>query len=203
MMRTFRIPWIALTAAVLSIPMAAQPRAGFPGMGPAWGVGMAQAAPNQPQALTALKEALGLTDQQVQQLLELRKQTADDNRSVAEQIRTKRQELANLMQTANPDPARAGQLLVDIKKLEEQRRARLEEFRSKALALLTADQKQKLADLEKALRLGPAARQAVGLGLIAPPQGTPGMPGMMGAPGRWAPIRGARLRAWSRARARI
>lgn len=174
-----------------------------PGRGPGWGMG--PAAQGQPPAPAALKEALGLSDQQMQQLLDLRKQAAEDNRSVAEQIRAKRQELASLMQTANPDPAKAGQLLVEIKKLEEQRRARLEEFRTKALAVLTAEQKQKLAELEKALKLGPAARQAVGLGLIVPPQGEPGL---MGAPGRLAPIRSMRpgraapmRNAWFRARA--
>ncbi len=141
----------------------------------------------------------------MQQLLDLRKQAAEDNRTVAQQIRAKRQELASLMQAANPDAAKAGQLLVDIKKLEDQRRAKLEEFRTKALALLTAEQKQKLAELEKALSLGPAARQAAGLGLIVPPQGAPGW---LGAPGRLAPIRGLRSgraalmrNAWFRARA--
>lgn len=197
---------IALVAAValLAFPAYAQRWGMGPGTGPGWGAGPA-AAQGQPPAPAALKEALGLTDQQVQQLLDLRRQAAEDNRSVAEQIRAKRRELASLMQTANPDAAKAGQLLVDIKRLEDQRRTRLEEFRTKALALLTAEQKQKLADLEKALSLGPAARQAVGLGLIVPPQGAPGM---MGAPGRLAPIRGQRpgrvapmRHAWLRERA--
>ncbi|MCS7043664.1 MAG: Spy/CpxP family protein refolding chaperone [Bryobacteraceae bacterium] len=185
--------WILFAVAVVAAVLLAQPvlAQGW-GLGPgprgAWG-GDPTAAQTQPPAPAALKEALGLTDQQMQQILDLRKQAAEANRSVVEQIRAKRQELANLMKAANPDAVKAGQLLVDIRKLEDQRRARLEEFRAKAVALLTADQKQKLADLEKALALGPAARQAVGLGLIVPPQGAPGL---MGAPGRLAPIRGMR-----------
>lgn len=198
--------WIWMTvAAVAALAMPAQAQRWGMGPGPAWAAGTADPAQGQPPAPAALKEALGLTDQQMQQLLDLRKQAADDNRSVAEQIRARRQELASLMQSANPDPARAGQLLIEIKKLEEQRRARLEEFRTKALAVLNAEQKQKLTELEKALSLGPAARQAVRLGLILPPQGAPGM---MGAPGRLAPIRGVRpgraaamRNAWFRARA--
>lgn len=196
--------WVTLMAcAALALPAQAQ-RWGM-GPGPAWAAPGAPAQ-EQPPAPAALKEALGLTDQQMQQLLDLRKQAAEDNRAVVEQIRAKRQELATLMQTANPDAAKAGQLLVDIKRLEDQRRTRLEEFRTKALSLLTAEQKQKLADLEKALTLGPAARQAVGLGLIVPPQGAPGL---FGAPGRLAPIRGLRpgraaamRNAWVRARSR-
>lgn len=182
-----RMAGLLLAGIALSATVQAQGVGLGPGRGPGWAAG--RAAQGQPQARAALKEALGLTDQQMQQLLDLRKQVAQDNRTVAQQIQEKRRELAELMRSANPDAARAGQLLVDIRKLEDQRRARLEEFRTKALALLTAEQKQKLADLEKALTLAPAARQAVGLGLIAPPQ--PG-PGLMGAPGRLAPIRGLR-----------
>ncbi|MGC8759635.1 MAG: Spy/CpxP family protein refolding chaperone [Bryobacteraceae bacterium] len=190
---------VAVAGVILSLPVHAQRGMGGPGFGPRWGAGPAGASQGQPAAPAALKEYLGLTDQQVQQLLDLRRQAAEDNRGVVEQIRAKRQELATLMQTANPDPAKAGQLLVDIRKLEDQRRARLDEFRTKALGLLTAEQKQKLAELEKALTLGPAARQAVGLGLIAPPrQGA----GMMGGAGPLAPMRGARLRALRRAQGR-
>jgi Spy/CpxP family protein refolding chaperone len=202
-MKQFGICVIVAVLVALALPAHAQ-RWGI-GQGPAWAAAPGPAAQGQPPAPAALKEALGLTDQQMQQLLDLRKQAAEDNRAVAEQIRAKRQELATLMQAANPDAAKAGQLLVDIKKLEDQRRAKLEEFRTKALALLTAEQKQKLAELEKALSLGPAARQAVGLGLIVPPQGAPGL---IGGPGRLAPIRGVRpgraaaRSAWLRARAR-
>lgn len=203
-MKQSGISVIVAVFVALALPAHAQ-RWGI-GHGPAWVAAPEAAAQGQPPAPAALKEALGLTDQQMQQLLDLRKQAAEDNRAVVEQIRAKRQELATLMQAANPDAAKAGQLLVDIKKLEDQRRAKLEEFRTKALALLTAEQKQKLADLEKALTLGPAARQAVGLGLIVPPQGAPGM---FGAPGRLAPIRGLRSgrgaamrNAWIRARPR-
>lgn len=189
---------VIVLAMVAAAPLGAQGWAG-PRGGRAWGAGPGWAAAAQnPPARAALKEALGLSDQQMQQLLDLRKETAGDNRAVVEQIRSKRQELAALMQSANPDPAKAGQLLVDIKKLEDQRKARVEEFRTRALALLTAEQKQKLADLEKALTLTPAARQAAGLGLIAPPQRGAGLAGQ---PGWMAPMRGARRAA--RAGARI
>jgi len=191
--------WMPVIALVLvaALPLSAQGWAG-PRGGRAWGAGPGWAAAGQnPPAPAALKEALGLSDQQMQQLRDLRKQTAEDNRAVVEQIRSKRQELAALMQSANPDPAKVGQLMVDIRKLEDQRKARVEEFRTKALALLTAEQKQKLADLEKALTLAPAARQAVGLGLIAPPQRGAGLAGRAG---RMAPMRGARRAAKAGAR---
>ncbi|MEJ5368023.1 MAG: periplasmic heavy metal sensor [Bryobacteraceae bacterium] len=181
------IPVIIL-AALVALPAPAQ-RMGFgPGMGPGWAAGA-----QTPPVPTALKDYLGLTDQQVQQLTDLRKQVAEENRSIAEQIRAKRQEIAELMKSANPDPLKVGQLHVDIKKLNDQRLAKLEAMRTQAVALLTAAQKQKLAELEKALQLVQAARQAVALGLIAPPQPPAGAGLGLGlGPGPGAPMRNAR-----------
>lgn len=176
------IPVVALAA--VALPATAQRMGRGPGFGPGWA-----ARAQTPPAPTALKEALGLTDQQVQQLTDLRMQVAEENRSIAEQIRAKRQEITELMKSANPDPLKVGQLHVDIKKLHDQRLAKLEAMRTQALALLTAEQKQKLAELEKSVTLARAARQAVALGLIAPPQPPAGA-----GPGRGprAPMRNAR-----------
>lgn len=164
---------IAVLALIFAAPSPAQPF----GVGRGMGRGMRMAGPQaqagmaaQPQAFTALKDALGLTDQQVQQLIDMRKQVAESNKTLAEQIRAKRQEIADLMKSANSDPAKIGQLHLDIRKLQEQRLARLEQLRTQALTVLTAEQKQKLADMEKALTSARAARQAAALGLIAPPQ---------------------------------
>lgn len=170
-----RYSWMgmAVVALIFAAPSPAQPL----GVGLGMGRGMRMAGPQaqagmaaQPQAFTALKDALGLTDQQVQQLIDMRKQVAESNKSLAEQIQAKRQEIANLMNSANPDPAKIGQLHLDIRKLQEQRLARLEQLRTQALTVLTAEQKQKLADLEKTLASARAARQAAALGLVAPPQ---------------------------------
>lgn len=167
---------LALVFVLLS-PASAQPFGmgrGMGVMGPGAGVAAGAGPAAQPQAFTALKEALGLTDAQIQQLIELRQKVAEDNRALAEQIRAKRQELAELLKAANPDAAKIGQLHLEIQKLHQQRLARLEQLRTQTTAMLTAEQKAKLADLEKAMALARAARQAVGLGLIAPPQPAPG-----------------------------
>lgn len=177
---------VVILAVVAALPAAAQGMGPGRGMGPGWAAGA-----QTPPAPTALKDYLGLTDQQVQQLTDLRKQVAEENRSIAEQIRAKRQEIVELMKSANPDPLKVGQLYVDIKKLNDQRLAKLETLRTQALALLTAEQKQKLADLEKYMSLAQAARQAVALGLIAPPQPPVGAGAGAGF-GPGAPMRNAR-----------
>ncbi len=162
---------------VLLAPASAQPFGmgrGMGVMGPGAGVAAGTGPAAQPQAFVALKDALGLTDAQVQQLIELRQKVAEENRALAEQIRAKRLQLAEMLKAANPDAAKIGQLQLEIQKLHQQRLARLEQLRTQTTAMLTAEQKAKLADLEKAMALGRAARQAVGLGLIAPPQTAPG-----------------------------
>ncbi|QOY85356.1 Spy/CpxP family protein refolding chaperone [Paludibaculum fermentans] len=134
----------------------------------------------------ALKQYLGLTDAQVQQLKDLRKQQAESQRPVMEQIRDKRQQLRDAVRAANPDAALIGQLTVDIKKLTESMLANRTDLQAKAQALLTPDQKTKMAALEQAQKLMPAAGQATSLGLLAPLAGTAGQagmgPGMMGRP---------------------
>jgi Spy/CpxP family protein refolding chaperone len=160
-----------VSAALLALVVAAGGSAQGMGYGRGFRPGIAGAANAQTAPpLTALKDYLGLTDQQVQQITDMRRKAAEDNRTLAEQARTIRQQIADLMKSANPDPARIGQLHLDLRKLHEQRLAKLEQVRTQALTVLNAEQKQKLADLEKALSLGPAARQAAALGLIAPPQ---------------------------------
>lgn len=184
-----RYAWMGIAALalifVLLTPVSAQPFGMGRGARVAAGAGLAA----QPQAFAALKDALGLTDTQVQQLIELRKKTAEENRALAGQVRTKRQELAGLLKAANPDPAKIGQLHLEIRDLHQQRLTRLEQLRTQATSMLTAEQKTKLAELEKAMASARAARQAVGLGLIVPPQPAPGAgagAGMRGArrPGR-------------------
>lgn len=119
----------------------------------------------------ALKSALGLTDTQVQQLRDLRKQQAEAAKPTMDDIRAKRQALAEAMKSATPDSALVGQLMVDIRKLGDSLKGARDEREAKALAILTPDQKTKLAVLQEAQKLMPAVAQATALGLLEPPQG--------------------------------
>jgi len=127
----------------------------------------------QPQApnVNDLKTFLGLTDAQVTQLRELRQQERQALRSVVQQVAEKHRALREALQAGSTDATALGQLLVDIQNLRKQIQSTNENFRSQALALLTADQKAKLAQLEAAAKLAPAIRQAAALNLLAPPAG--------------------------------
>lgn len=124
-----------------------------------------------PPAPDALKAFLGLTDAQVQQLTELRRSHPEAMKPYAEQLQTKAQALREEMLKANPDAAKVGQLMVEMKAIREQMRAERVKLNDQAKALLTEAQKAKLAELEKAMELAPAIRQAIGLRLLNGPEG--------------------------------
>lgn len=121
--------------------------------------------------LDALKQNLGLTDQQVDQLRTLRKEQMQSLRPQAEKMRENRRALAEAMKSANPDANQVGQLMVEQRKLAESLRAAHKDRGAGALAILTPEQQAKLKALQDAQALMPAARQATALGLIAPPAG--------------------------------
>ena len=95
------------------------------------------------------------------------------------------------MAKASPDSSVVAQLMVDIKTLRSQIKAKRSEQQPQMLAVLTDSQKSQLAVLQQALSLQQAAHQAVALDLIEAPQnnasGQPGLGGM------WRGRRGMRM----------
>lgn len=139
------------------------------GMGPRGFVPQRAAAGPAMEGATALKDYLGLTDAQVEQIRTLRRDQAQEVQPEMQAVRTKAQELRKEMQSSAPDAAKVGQLTVELKQLREKAMAGRSGFSDKARAVLTADQQAKLKALEEAAKLAPAARQAAAMGLIAPP----------------------------------
>lgn len=133
--------------------------------GPGMGQGPVPAA-GAPAAAAALKEFLGLTDAQVQQLIDLRRTLPDVMRPFNEQLRTAQQALRAEMDKTNPDPAVVGRLMVESKRIRERMEAAREKLDDQAKALLTPEQRTKLAQLVAAQRLAPAIRQGERLGLL-------------------------------------
>lgn len=127
-----------------------------------------------PAAGKALQEQLQLTDQQMTQLRDLRKQQFEAMKPQLQQLRTATQSLRDLTQSANPDAAAVGKQTLEVKNLREQIRAGREDLDKKARAVLTPQQLEKLKDLEAALKMVAAGRQAQALGLIEGPAASAG-----------------------------
>lgn len=122
----------------------------------------------------ALKEALGLSDAQVQQFSELQRSRQTANQAVYRQITEKQNQMNKMLEAGSADAYTLGQLQIEMANLRKQV-ASTAPIRDQALAILDAAQRANLANLESALKLQQAAEQAVGMGLIEQPaRGTPG-----------------------------
>jgi Spy/CpxP family protein refolding chaperone len=119
-----------------------------------------------PANFDALKAALGLSDDEITRLRELRQQTTDANRSLCEQMAERQRTLRIVSQRPTPDAVEIGQVVVDMINLQKQMESANGGSNAQALAMLTAEQKTKLKALEDAAKLQAAVRQATALNLL-------------------------------------
>jgi len=126
------------------------------------------------EAFDELKQALTLSDAQVLQLRQIMQERNDATQQIWQQVAQKQNELNELLRAGSRDLARIGQLSLDIYTLSNQPPPSNDQWRLEALAVLTPDQKLKLAPLDQAMKLNVPAYQAVSLNLIDPPP--PGRP---------------------------
>jgi hypothetical protein len=122
--------------------------------------------PPIPAPNSALKQYLGLTDAQVQQLQDMQKNRVAADQAIYKQINDKQTTINNLVNSGSTDAQQIGQLTIDIATLRKQLPSSGAQFRDPALAILTPDQKSKLPALSAALQLAPTAYQAVSLNLV-------------------------------------
>jgi len=129
---------------------------------------------------TEVQTYLNLTDAQIASLRQLRQSEMTALKPIFEQIRPLHESLRTQEQSGGADAAAVGKLVLSIQSLEQQAAPIRSSFQQQALALLTADQKTKLAALESAAALMPAIHEAAALNLLTPPKGSEG-------PGGFAP----------------
>jgi hypothetical protein len=125
-------------------------------------------------AFEELKQQLALTDAQLEQLRQILNERNTATQETYRQINDKRTELNTLLQSGSRDAVRIGQLMIDIHVLSTQPPPPTDQWRQRALAILTPDQRTKLVPLDQAMKLSTPAHQAVTLNLIDPPP--PGRP---------------------------
>lgn len=134
---------------------------------------------------TELKTALGLTDAQVTQLTGIQTAKRTASQTIMQQIATLQQTLQTQLKATPPNAQQIGQTMIQIQTLQGQITGQNATYNTQALAVLSADQKTKLATLQNALTLQPAISQALSLDLLAHPQGQTAGPGFgpRGGPG--------------------
>lgn len=131
-------------------------------------------------AFDELKQFLGLSEAQVEQLRRILEEKSNERQKAFEQVVQKQNELNALLQNGSRDVVRIGQLTLDIHLLLAQPEPPGLQWRQRALAVLTPEQRTKLATLDQAMKLYNPAQQAVTLDLIDPPP--PGRPIPLGLP---------------------
>lgn len=115
-----------------------------------------------------LKTVLNLSDTQILGLVQLQQQKAQALQPLVQQAAQGEQQLQQLL-GSNPDPAAVGKLVIAIDAVRRQIQQTAAGFQQQALNILQPDQKTRVQSLEDVLRLMAAAQQAVGLGLLSPP----------------------------------
>lgn len=151
---------------------------GMQGPGVRIGMGGGMFAPNA--NLEALKTYLGLSDAQVQALLDLRKGNATKLQALMVDAAGKGAALKKLLDSG-ADARTVGEAVLALNAVRKQIEALGDEQHAAALTVLTASQLDKLKALEEAQKLQPAIREAMMLGLIDPAEMMGGMiGGMMG-----------------------
>lgn len=115
-----------------------------------------------------LKTVLNLSDNQVQALVLLQQQKAQELQPMVQQLQQAQQKLQQLL-VSNPDPALVGRLFIGINMIGQQVRQAEANFEQQARSVLRPDQGSQVASLGEVLKLQLAAQQAVGLGLLSAP----------------------------------
>lgn len=127
---------------------------------------LAQADPRElPPPVAVVANTLSLNEQQVEALIAMIQAREAAVRPIAQQLEGHRQALAALLESANPDPAAAGKLLIDIRDGERQIAEIARQSASAFVQNLGAEQRERLQFLGNAAQVAPVlpAFKAVGL----------------------------------------
>jgi Spy/CpxP family protein refolding chaperone len=117
----------------------------------------------------ALREYLTLTAAQTTALQEVQRSKQSAEQAVYEEMRQKYQALEGLLQSGSTDYQQIGRLNVELRALQKKLPVSGESYRTRALAVLSADQKAKLPALANALQLQWPANDAVFWQLLEQP----------------------------------
>jgi Spy/CpxP family protein refolding chaperone len=131
-----------------------------------------------PAQTTEVQSYLNLTDTQISTLQQLRQSERTALKPIFEQLGPMHESLRAQSQSSGADATSVGKLVLSIQSLEQQAAPIRSSYQQQALAVLTADQKTKLAALESAAALMPAIHEATGLNLLTPPKGPEGPGGV-------------------------
>jgi hypothetical protein len=116
--------------------------------------------------LGALAQYLNLSPSQTEELQTLQNRFVEEIQAIQEEIREKKARIQAELQNEFPNANVIGQLMIEIKKLNDEKMTVKGKYNEPALAILTSGQVRALGPLKMALRSMRVARQAVHFNLI-------------------------------------
>jgi len=123
--------------------------------------------------ILAVKEFLGLTDDQVKQWEALQQARQEQMAAQREQIKDMEQQLQEQLKLANPSATTVGELVIKLNRAREEGNQLMISFASQVRALLTQEQMKKLETVEQAFQLQKITGALFASGFLAPPPPPP------------------------------
>ena len=124
------------------------------------------------QALGTLQGTLNLNSSQVTSIRQLAQSRREALRSIREEARPKFQQLMTLLHQPNPDATAVGRVVIELKTVHEQARAKQNEYEKKLTSLLNPTQQQIVNNLRNQAQTYRALRS---IGLLGAPEFPHGM----------------------------
>jgi Spy/CpxP family protein refolding chaperone len=124
------------------------------------------------QSLDTLQRTLNLNSSQVTSIRQLAQSRRESLRSIREQARPKFQQLMTLLHQPNPDATAVGRVVIELKTVHEQARAKQNEYEKQLTSLLNPTQQQIVNNLRNQAQTYRALRS---IGLLGAPEFPHGM----------------------------
>jgi len=124
------------------------------------------------QSLDTLQRTLNLNSSQVTGIRQLAQSRRESLRSIREQARPKFQQLMTLLHQPNPDPTAVGRVVIELKTVHEQARAKQNEYEKQLTSLLNPTQQQIVNNLRNQAQ---TYRALHSIGLLGAPEFPHGM----------------------------
>jgi Spy/CpxP family protein refolding chaperone len=124
------------------------------------------------QSLDTLQRTLNLNSSQVTSIRQLAQSRRESLRSIREQARPKFQQLMTLLDQPNPDATAVGRVVIELKTVHEQARAKQNEYEKQLTSLLNPTQQQIVNNLRNQAQTFSALRS---IGLLGAPEFPHGM----------------------------
>lgn len=148
---------IILTAGALLLPLAARAQMVPPPVPPP--------GRNPQRAGDAIKDVLGLTDRQFSELNDLRDAHNQKLKDFAIQLRELERQRRDAM-AAGDNPTLVGSLVLQMQQIQQQMQDENKAYHDQALTILDSGQREKVGQIEAALKLAPSAGPLMQFGLL-------------------------------------